>query len=142
MSAERVPMDEAVDDGIGGAGVPGRPTGFSCPRCGGVLGEMADGDAVRLQCRTGHAATPDELAEAKAAAVEDALWAAVRSLEEKAALNRRLSERASRREDGGDADLHRREARAAERRASVVRELLQAETGDPAVVAGHEPRAT
>lgn len=154
MGAQRVPLDEpvdaeidegideTVDDGIGGAGVPGRPTGFCCPRCGGVLGESSDGNVLRLECRTGHAATPEQLVEAKAAAVEDALWAAVRALEEKAALNRRLSERASRRRDGGDAAVHRREASAAERRATVVRQLLRLESGDDAVADGHEPPAT
>ena len=143
MTAERMPFDHHDGaDGIGGAGVPGRPTGFSCPRCGGVLGEVSEGGALRLRCRTGHSTTPEELAHAKAAAVEDALWAAVRALNEKAAINRRLAERASRRQDGGDADVHWREATAAERRAAVVRELLQAESGDDRVTAGHEPPAT
>ena len=118
MSADPTPPHSppAEDEGFGAPGVPGRPTGFTCPRCGGVLGEVVDGRVVRLRCRTGHAVTPETLAEEKATDVEDALWAAVRALEEKAALAWRLSERGRRRDDGEGASPHRREAHAAERR--------------------------
>lgn len=128
-----------MDEGVGAAGVPGRPTGFSCPRCGGVLGEVVDGRVVQLRCRTGHAVTPEALVEEKAASVEDALWAAVRALEEKAALAWRLSDRDRRRDDGEGASRHRREAHAAERRATVVREVLGAVEGGNG---GERPQAS
>ncbi|HUR23763.1 MAG TPA: hypothetical protein VMZ73_07830 [Acidimicrobiales bacterium] len=111
-------------EGLGGLGLPGSPTGLSCPRCGGVLGEQVDGDEVRLACRIGHVVVLDALLDAHAAAVEDALWAAVRALEEKAALANRLSERAQQREASEEASRHTRVARAAERRAGIVRDVL------------------
>ena len=112
------------DEVVGGAGVPGRATGFSCPDCGGVLGEVLESGEVVLRCRVGHVLELDALVRAKAAAVEDALWASVRALEEKAALARRLFERAKRQEDTAGAERHRREWHAAERRAEVVRDVL------------------
>ena len=127
MSAEPLPShsERHEHDGVGAHGIPGRPTGFSCPDCGGVLGEEVDGPEVRLRCRVGHHMTIGALDDAKGAAVEDALWAAVRALEEKAALSRRLEQRARRQEDPTSADRHHRECCAAERRSAVVRDLLR-----------------
>jgi two-component system chemotaxis response regulator CheB len=119
------------ENSLGGLGVPGSPTGLSCPRCGGVLGERADGGHVTLECRVGHVVVLEALLDAKAAAVEDALWAAVRALEEKAALARRLSERALQRDDPEAAAVHARLSHAAERRAGIVRDVLVAHQGGP-----------
>ncbi len=70
----------------------GVPSPFSCPECGGVLWEMKEGDLVRFRCRVGHCYTMASLAEDQTDAVENALWAAMRALEEKAALSTRMSE--------------------------------------------------
>lgn len=113
-------------EGLGALELPGSPTGLSCHRCGGVLAERAQGSDIHLECRVGHVVILEALLEAKALAVEDALWAAVRALQEKAALNRRLSERAARHGDLVSADELRREAGAADRRADIVRDILQA----------------
>ncbi|HUR23133.1 MAG TPA: hypothetical protein VMZ73_04605 [Acidimicrobiales bacterium] len=121
-----------AEAGLGGLGLPGSPTGLSCPRCGGVLGEKVDGDELKLECRIGHVLLLDALLDAKAAAVEDALWAAVRALEEKAALGNRLSQRAQHRDDLEGASRHARLARAAERRAGIVRDVLVAHQVAPA----------
>lgn len=118
-------------DTLGGLGLPGSPTGLSCPRCGGVLGEQSEGGELRLECRVGHVVVLDMLLDAKAAAVEDALWAAVRALEEKAALARRLSQRAQQREEAETASRHARVSHAADRRAAIVRDVLVAhQAGD------------
>ena len=117
------PGDEL--DRLGALEVPGSPTGLSCPRCGGVLGERGGPD-IRLECRIGHVVVLEALVKAKASAVEDALWASVRALEEKAALTRRLSQRAERHGDPTSADEFRREAGASQRRADIVRDILLA----------------
>lgn len=131
MAVTRPPASSA-DEGLGGLGLPGSPTGLSCPVCGGVLGEHSDGGELKLECRIGHVVALEALLDAKAAAVEDALWAAVRALEEKAALERRLSQRAQQREDSEAAALHARVSRAAQRRAGIVRDVLVAHQVTPA----------
>ncbi|HEV2811560.1 MAG TPA: hypothetical protein VGV93_14325 [Acidimicrobiales bacterium] len=113
-------------DGLGPLELPGSPTGVSCPRCGGVLAERIDGHELRLECRIGHVVVLEALLEAKAWAVEDALWASVRALQEKAALTRRLSQRAERHGDLISAEELRREAGAADHRADIVRDILEA----------------
>ena len=67
----------------------GPPSGFTCPDCNGSLASVSDGN---YRCQVGHAWTGDALLRARDEEVENALWIAVRSLQEKAKLSRRLAE--------------------------------------------------
>jgi two-component system, chemotaxis family, protein-glutamate methylesterase/glutaminase len=77
---------------------PAHPSGFSCPSCQGVLFELDGEPAPRYRCRVGHAWSPGTLVTEHTVTVEDALWVALRALEENAALNLRLAEVAGQRE--------------------------------------------
>lgn len=70
----------------------GLPSVFACPECHGVLWELKSGKISRFRCRVGHSYGPESLATELSAASEAALWAAVRALEEKAAMHRRIAE--------------------------------------------------
>jgi two-component system, chemotaxis family, protein-glutamate methylesterase/glutaminase len=74
---------------------PGRPSSFACPDCGGVLWEIDQDGFLRFRCRVGHAFTAKHLGSEQRQAVESALWAALRALEESGSLYRRMAERAS-----------------------------------------------
>jgi two-component system, chemotaxis family, protein-glutamate methylesterase/glutaminase len=65
---------------------------FACPECHGVLWELKDKELVRFRCRVGHSYGADSLRKELSAASEGALWAAMRALEEKAALQRRVAD--------------------------------------------------
>ena len=54
--------------------------------------ELRDGDLVRFRCRVGHSYGTESLATETSAASEAALWAAMRALEEKAAMQRRIAD--------------------------------------------------
>lgn len=72
---------------------PGNPSQFACPDCGGVLWEMADESMLRFRCRVGHAYTAQSLEAEQVEAVEGALWAAIRALEESASLARQVAQK-------------------------------------------------
>lgn len=103
----------------------GRPTAFVCPECSGPLWETKTGPALEFRCHVGHAYSPDSLLADHAEGLERALWSAVRTFDEQAALLRRLGERRYR----GEAFGPNLEARAAtcEGNADAIRRLLQAD---------------
>ncbi|MBC8010563.1 MAG: chemotaxis protein CheB, partial [Burkholderiales bacterium] len=71
----------------------GRPTAFVCPECNGPLWETKTGQALQFRCHVGHAYSPESLMADHADGLERALWSAVRTFDEQAALLRRLKER-------------------------------------------------
>jgi two-component system, chemotaxis family, protein-glutamate methylesterase/glutaminase len=110
----------------------GRPSPYGCPDCGGVLWEIPDGRDVRYRCRTGHAYSTRALLAAGHEGLDDALWAALRALEEQESLAGRLLDRVPG-GTGGDGLRRRLEERAstASRRADLLRELLLSDARDP-----------
>ena len=110
---------------------PGKPSPYSCPDCGGVLWEIEDGDGdrdyVRYRCRVGHAFSPETMLDAQNEVLEEALWSAIKTLEESARLSARLA--ASERKRGHDWLVKRFEARERDARArvEVIRRFLTAE---------------
>jgi two-component system chemotaxis response regulator CheB len=73
--------------------IEGEPSALTCPECGGALWERQEGPLVRFECRVGHAFSPESLATEQSQALEAAMWAALRSLEERADLLRRMARR-------------------------------------------------
>jgi two-component system chemotaxis response regulator CheB len=103
---------------------PGEPSAFSCPDCGGVLWEIADGEMARFRCRVGHAFSPETMLSAQGDKLEEALWSAMKTLEESARLAARLA--ASERTRGHEWLVKRFEDREAEARdrADLIRRVL------------------
>jgi len=100
----------------------GDPSGLTCPECGGALWQRDEGRLVRFACRTGHAFSPESLIQEQSKSLETAMWSALRSLEERADLFRRMARRGG----GSRGTAHRLEsrARAVERHATVIREAM------------------
>jgi two-component system, chemotaxis family, protein-glutamate methylesterase/glutaminase len=105
-------------------GQPGDPSGFSCPDCNGVLWAIQDGDLERFRCRVGHAWSPESLLTRQSESLESALWIALRSLEERAALARRLAAPARQRGHRITATRFEEQATEAQQAARMVRNLL------------------
>lgn len=69
---------------------PGAPADVVCPQCQGAL-SVAELHGFQLfRCHVGHTFSLDSLALEQSEEVERALWAAVRALEESAAVSRRV----------------------------------------------------
>ena len=111
---------------------PGTPSAYSCPDCAGVLNVLHDpAGLTRFRCRTGHAWSSDSLLVKQAEGVEEALFVALRTLEEREELSRRLAQDATERPHSRQLFLERAEEAA--RSARALRALLEAE------VAADEP---
>lgn len=70
----------------------GSPAGVSCPDCGGPLWEV-DEDYPRFRCHTGHAFTPRHLVAGLQEQEERSLWVALRVMEERARMLKRLAKK-------------------------------------------------
>jgi two-component system chemotaxis response regulator CheB len=103
--------------------IEGFDPGYGCPTCGGSLAEVTDeGPVPRYRCRIGHAWSPASLLAEQGVATEGALWTALRALEEKAALSRRIAGTwAGRRQGERFAQL----AEEADRAGALIRDLLE-----------------
>ena len=114
---------------------PGRPSMYSCPECGGVLNEISEGDFVRYRCQVGHAYSPETMLGAQTDLIEEALWSALKTLEENARLSRRLA--ATERERGHEWMAKRFDEREedARKRTEVIRQFLLSQTGTAPVEA-------
>jgi two-component system chemotaxis response regulator CheB len=98
LDDRQLPPDELLDAEVAMAGLApvttdelAPPAGFGCPSCGGGLFQLGQGPVPRYRCRVGHAWSAESLLDEQALALEGALWMALRALEEKSVLSRRLA---------------------------------------------------
>ena len=61
----------------------GEKVPYGCPECGGPLWQMKNEDTVRFRCHTGHGYTAEALINGQNAQIEESLWIALRTLEER-----------------------------------------------------------
>ncbi|MEJ2863782.1 chemotaxis protein CheB [Actinomycetospora flava] len=108
---------------------PGAPAGLSCPDCAGPLFDLGSEDRPRYRCRTGHAWSVVSLGAEQDETAERALYAALRALEDKMALARRVASSAEGSGATTVAARSRKSAREAMRSAVVLRRLLTGSGG-------------
>jgi len=71
-----------------------------------ALYELKDGEQAHFQCFVGHRFSPESLSEQHTAALERALWTAIRKLKERVVLQKELVER--KRRNKGETELMKR----------------------------------
>jgi two-component system, chemotaxis family, protein-glutamate methylesterase/glutaminase len=91
--AMRIESQIAADDAetLRGVAKVGSPTIFTCPDCHGALMRIRDDQLMRFRCHTGHAFTAHSLLAALNDTTENAVWSAVRALQEGAMLLEHLA---------------------------------------------------
>jgi two-component system, chemotaxis family, protein-glutamate methylesterase/glutaminase len=66
------------------------PQPFTCPQCSGVLSEVRGSQPLRFRCQIGHAITAEALYAEQKSEIEEALRVALRVIEERVELVRRM----------------------------------------------------
>ena len=127
MECDAAEFDMSI---IGTDDNPGVPSNLGCPTCGGTLWEQNSGNLLRFRCRVGHAWSEDSLHAEQAEALEEALWTALRALEESASLSRRMAKRARERNQEAMALKYETQARETQEQASVIRDVLLKKKGN------------
>jgi two-component system chemotaxis response regulator CheB len=114
----------------------GEPSIYACPECHGVLMQLKEGGGVRFRCHTGHAYSVDTLLAEFGEKSEDALWNAIRALEETVILLERMAAHAEGHHPN-TGDALRDKARQTHERLKIVRQaLLRPEAAGLAELAG------
>jgi len=108
---------------------PGHPSVFTCPECHGILWEVDEAGLLRFRCRVGHVYSQDSMLAAQTDEVDRALWTALRTLEERAALAHKLAERGRERSHTWVDKAFTIRAREAENEAAQIRALLRVRGG-------------
>ena len=119
------PIGDPVDRGAHGPAPDLEPPAspFACPSCGGVLYERTPPD--QFLCRIGHRFAPEALRAGQEAVIEEALWTALRTLEETASLAARLRDRAAARGQGHLEERFDARHTGARERADRIRSLIE-----------------
>ena len=102
----------------------GERTTYTCPQCAGSIWQIGNEEPLRFRCHVGHSFTAGPFLAEQTNYVEDALWSAVRALEEKVTLTRHAGKRLS---DGGfhtAAKKYEEQADNLDKEVSVVRDLI------------------
>lgn len=114
-----------VDRGSSDNPQPGDLVGLTCPECNGAIWLDDRGDFLRFACRTGHAYSLEAFIDEHSERVEAALFTALRTLEERAALYRRMAERHRVAGNVRTAERFSLRAESAVQHAFVLREVIE-----------------
>ena len=87
ISDEVTPREQAVmlfqGDGMENLSAIAKPSPYVCPDCHGGLWEVVDSSPLRYRCHVGHAYTIRTLQHTMQSTADDALWTALRALQER-----------------------------------------------------------
>lgn len=101
----------------------GKPSAFACPTCHGTMWELRNGEMVRYRCHVGHAFSPKNLLAEQSDAVEEALYEALKAMEEKSVVLRRLASQFAAHSPSEKSSYESRAAKQ-DKNAKVIRELI------------------
>ena len=103
----------------------GRRSELACPDCHGVMWEIDEGELVRYRCHVGHAYSAEIMSLALDENLRHALGSALRVLDERIALAKKLQTQASLGGEARIAESWAAKAREFEAEAEVIRDSIQ-----------------
>jgi two-component system chemotaxis response regulator CheB len=109
-----------------------KPSTFACPECHGVLLQLEEGGRIRFRCHTGHAFSAETLLAAIDESIEEAIWSAIRVLQEGSMLTEQLAEHVRSAHDAGKGSALLARARDLRHQADAIRQLATEREASPA----------
>jgi two-component system chemotaxis response regulator CheB len=103
----------------------GPPSALICPECNGPIWEATDGNHTQYRCLVGHIFSPESFVAEEGVAVERALWVAVKTLQERSDLLRRLADKAMQMGQSISGASFVEKAEESEQHGKVIREILR-----------------
>ena len=97
---------------------------ISCPECAGPLWQMEAGNIRRYRCHVGHGFTARALMATQDTALEQALWAAMRTMEERANLATTMAQDEIEKGRYKSAEVYEERAQTSKSHAQIIRRLL------------------
>lgn len=102
----------------------GHPAGMSCPECNGPLWQMETDGVKRYRCHVGHGYTAKTLLASQDLALEQALWAAMRTMEERGNMASTMARNEEACGRNRLAQMYAERAEVSKTHAQVIRNLL------------------
>lgn len=122
----RLEMDSAQGRPINGSAgqQPGMHSLYTCPTCRGPLWQMDEGGLLRYRCQVGHAFTSEALMASQADVVDEALWTALETLEQRARIAAQMAARSRQDRRMQAARYFEAQAHESSRKVETLRNLL------------------
>jgi two-component system chemotaxis response regulator CheB len=109
----------------------GDRSALTCPDCGGSLWRIRDDHPLRYRCHTGHAFTALSLEDGRAKVSEDAIWAAIRAVNERVIFARERHQWAERIGNADEASIEQARIDEGERLAEMLRHVVRVQARQP-----------
>ena len=127
-----IPPDIAMEARIAGRAMSditkarniGHLVPMSCPECSGPLWRIDLDKVRRYRCHVGHGFTAKALMATQDAALEQALWAAMRTMEERSNLAANMARDETEKGRHKSAEVYEERAQTSKAHAQIIRELL------------------
>ena len=103
----------------------GRRSVLACPDCQGVMWEIDEGNLVRYRCHVGHSYTAELMSVAVDESLRRALASALRALEERVSLARKLQRQAERQQHALSAENWSKKAAEFQKELRIIRDATR-----------------
>ncbi|HEY9750481.1 MAG TPA: chemotaxis protein CheB [Allocoleopsis sp.] len=102
----------------------GTRTTYTCPECNGSIWQIGTSEPLRFRCHTGHSFTANVFLSEQTQNLENALWSAVRAMEEKVTFSRQMAERMESYNLLNDAAKYQEHAKGLDQEVAMIRGLI------------------
>ena len=102
----------------------GTRTTYTCPECNGSIWQIGQEYPLRFRCHIGHSFTANVFLSEQTQNLENALWSAVRAMEEKVTFSRQMAVQMATYNLQGAADKYEDHANSLDAEVSLIRGII------------------